>query len=174
MAFTFHELDEETRRLMLGELDLDEGTEVFLSVRLNAAGMAAWPALLRDACSHGDDTTLVAALGGPGGPHFNQFEVNPSTGVADKRVPHNAAAVLGEGEFNRFYIRALCVRATSENKALEVYRARPSSRPDPVSEAKIGDRVDPTVLLADLRSHKGVNTALGIPRPNSGLSVRLV
>lgn len=174
MAFTFHDLDDETRRLMADEIDLDEETGTYLGVRLNGAGQAAWLELLRDACSHGDETTLVAALGAPGGSYLNQYELNPSTGAMDKKVPHNAAATLGEGEFNRFYIRALCVRAAGSGQALEVYRARPSGNPDPQSEAMIGHRVDPTTFLADLRAHKGVGTALGLPRPNSGLSVRLV
>jgi hypothetical protein len=42
------------------------------------------------------------------------------------------------------------------------------------SEAKIGTQVDARALLADLRSHQGLEPALGLPPgPNSGLSVEL-
>ena len=85
----------------------------------------------------------------------------------------DAAAVMAEGEFNRFYIRALCIRAIDEGRELEIYRARPSAKPDEASEAKIGDKPDPKALLADLRTSPGVGTALGLPRPGSGVSVRL-
>lgn len=42
------------------------------------------------------------------------------------------------------------------------------------SEAMIGSHIDPHALLEDLRTHQGIDTALGLPPgPNSGLSVKL-
>ena len=91
-------------------------------------------------------------------------------------MPWNAAQTLAEGEFNRFYIRAVR-RATLEDggETVEVYRAKAVADPRPDSEAKIGALVNAAVLLADLRQNIGIDTALGLPNgPNSGLSVRRV
>ena len=62
---------------------------------------------------------------------------------------------MAEGEYNRFYIRALCVRAIEDSAKLEIYRARSSNRPDPASENLIGGSPDAQALLEDLRSHQG-------------------
>lgn len=173
MAFQFNDLDDETRRLMLAELDLDETTGLYEGPRLSAAGAAAWPGLLREAMATGSDASLVAVLGAPGGPYLNLKEVNPSTGAPTKDVPVNAAATLGEGEFNRFYMRALCRRAIDEGRGLRIYRARHAVEPSKSSEKKLNEPVDPAELLDDLRANKGANTIHGLGRPNSGLSVEL-
>lgn len=99
----------------------------------------------------------------------------PKGGVTTARVPVTAAETLAEGEFNRFYARGLCRRALEDSiRELIVYRAKEVRNPRPESVAMIGRRVDPTALLGDLRTHPGVEPALGLPPgPNSGLSVRL-
>jgi hypothetical protein len=57
---------------------------------------------------------------------------------------------------------------------LLVYRAKAVMVPRADSQAMIGIMIDAKALLADLRIHQGVDTALGLPNgPNSGLSVRL-
>jgi hypothetical protein len=87
----------------------------------------------------------------------------------------NAHEMLAEGEFNRFYIRGLCVRALADGiDEVVVYRAKAVQNARSESEGKIGQRVSADALLVDLRLHKGVDTALGLPPgPNSGLSVHL-
>jgi hypothetical protein len=91
------------------------------------------------------------------------------------RVPYNAAEVLAESEFNRYYVRGLCRRATVNGiPRLEVYRAKYVVEARPESQAKIGLLVDPEVVLIDVRSSTGVETALGIPPgPGSGISIRI-
>jgi hypothetical protein len=92
------------------------------------------------------------------------------------KVPHTAAQTFAEGEFNRFYLRALC-RFTLENGGteLEVYRAKSVTNPRMDSEARIGTRVSVTQLLDDLRANNSVENALRLPPgPNSGLSARLI
>ena len=88
----------------------------------------------------------------------------------------NASEVFAEGEFNRFYIRALCKRVISDNKGrLEIYRAKQVSNPRIESEMMIGRIIDPSKLLDDLRTNIGVDTVLGLPcGPNSGLSIRII
>jgi hypothetical protein len=93
------------------------------------------------------------------------------------KVPYTAAQTLSEGEFNRYYIRALCLRALKEERELEVYRAKEVSDPRPESQRMIGlilDTKRAETLLNDLRINVGVDTALGLPNgPNSGLSVKI-
>lgn len=89
-------------------------------------------------------------------------------------MPSNAHETLSEGEFNRFYIRALCLRAINEGRELEVYRAKQVSNPRPDFQMMIGRIVDAETLLNDLRKNIGVDSALGLPNgPNSGLSVKI-
>ncbi|MDR0571966.1 MAG: hypothetical protein LBG48_03910 [Rickettsiales bacterium] len=95
--------------------------------------------------------------------------------VIEKKVPSNASMTLAEGEFNRYYIRAVCLYALRNKiKNVIVYRAKMSDNPGPNSEAKIGKTIDSNILLNDLRKNIGVDSALSVPTGvNSGLSVRL-
>jgi hypothetical protein len=169
--FYFPDLDSRTRAFMLEEIahDLTHGT-LHLSKRLSSTGNANYAQYLQHAARVGNEETLAAALRQPG--HFQTMEPR-GTGWA--KVPYNAAAVLAEGEFNRFYIRALCRRAIEDDvEELIIFRSKPVSNPRPESLTKIGRAVDPHRLLTDLRTHPGADTALGLPQgPNSGLSVRL-
>ena len=90
-------------------------------------------------------------------------------------VPYTAPETLAEGEFNRFYARGLCRRAIEEGTSqLIVYRAKQVMNARSASQAKIGTKISAKELLQDLRTHPGVDTALGLPQgPNSGLSVKL-
>lgn len=68
-------------------------------------------------------------------------------------MPKNAAIILAQSEFNRFYIRGLCLRAINENiDTLKIYRARESSQKRPKSEAKIGTCINARELLEDIRT----------------------
>ncbi|RKG58962.1 hypothetical protein D7X30_15455 [Corallococcus sp. AB011P] len=85
-----------------------------------------------------------------------------------------APDTFAEGEFNRFYIRALCRRAEEDDiEHLVIYRAKAAESPRVESEMRIGQAMVPDRLLRDLRTNIGVGTALGLPQPNSGLSVHL-
>jgi hypothetical protein len=160
---------------MVGELgfDLNEQT-LYLSTRFTPGGAEACPELLREAFQSGDDESLSRALQAEG--TFVEYEqAHRGTTVYSKRVPSDAGQTFGQGEFNRFYLRALCLRAIADGiEWLEVIRVKEVAAPRPESTAMIGALVDPRRLLEDLRSHKGVDTALGLPPgPNSGLSARI-
>jgi hypothetical protein len=90
-------------------------------------------------------------------------------------TPANAAKLLAEGEFNRFYIRALARRAIEDGiPQLVVYRAKRVRNPRPESEALVETSLPPEGVLADLRAHPDQPPTFGVPSgPNSGLSVRL-
>jgi hypothetical protein len=176
MPLNYANLDDRTRAFMRDEIavDIAKGT-LYTGRRLSARGAEEWPDLLQGAATNGNDETLAGLLNRDG--RLNEFEERrkPKGGVTTVRVPETAAATLAEGEFNRFYIRALCRRAIDDGiPRLIVYRAKNVTSPRRESEERIGTEVDPRQLLADLRENIGVDTALGLPAgPNSGLSARL-
>lgn len=174
MGFVFCDLDDRTRTIALSEVesDITSGT-LAGSTRFSEDGTAAYPDLLRDAIRNGDEDTLAAAL--TAGPFFVSHELaHRGTTAYLKKVPTTAARTFAEGEFNRFYLRGLALRAEVDGyDALEVYRAKRVAEPRAESEALIGVAVAPDALLVDLRSSKGLETHLGLPQPNSGLSARI-
>ncbi len=171
MALRLINLDEQTRPFMRDELqrDVNDGN-LYVSPRLSDRGRQDWPSLLQEAIEDGDDVSLASDLSEEN--RLNEFEAR-KTGPA--RVPTTAPETLAEGEFNRFYIRGLCQRALGNGiKELVIYRAKVVQNPRAESQARVGKLVDAQILLQDLRTHQGVDTALGVPSgPNSGLSVAL-
>ncbi|MRS13260.1 MAG: hypothetical protein EG823_09395 [Actinobacteria bacterium] len=176
MPFEFKNLDERTRALMVDEIDLDaaDGT-LYLSDNLSPGGCQAYPALLRTAAESGDESTLASALASCLNSHEKPRKLKGGGFSKPPIMRANAHQMLAEGEFNRFYIRAICRRAIQDGiDEVVVYRAKPVEHARSESEAKIGERVSTEALLNDLRSHPGVDTALGLPPgPNSGLCVKL-
>jgi len=169
-------LDERTRRLMLDEIEHDvrQGT-VYVSPRLSNTGQQNYLTLLKQAVAEHDDTWLAEQLNSHKRMRDTEQKKKPSGGYTVSRVPATAAETLAEGEFNRYYTRAVCRRALEDGlPAIIVYRAKGAEQPREESEGQVGTRLDPGRLLEDLRAHPGVETALGLPRgPNSGLSARL-
>jgi hypothetical protein len=176
MALSLEDLNEDVRSNMLSEVERDvaEGT-LYISARLNERGQEGYLALLREAIQSHDDSWLATNLRAQG--YFNATYIRrkPSGGYTQAAMPNDAHETLAEGEFNRFYIRGLCLYAIQQGVSeLEVYRAKAVARPRWESESRIGARVNPETLLNDVRTHPGVDTALGLPAgPNSGLSVRI-
>ena len=174
MGFIFCDLDDGVRRRIVGEVESDIAAGALVnSRRFTAAGAEAYPTLLREAVVSGDERTLTNALSS--GSHFVSSEwVNRGRGYW-RDVPSDCAQTFGEGEFNRFYIRGLCLEAIDLGRPdLEVYRAKPVRDPRPDSEALVGTHIAAADLLTDLRANKGLETALGIAKPNSGLSTRIL
>lgn len=170
MALKLEKLDDITRKYMIEEIQGDVSErKVYISSRLNADGKIKFQELLISSAKSGNDSTLAGSLVG----YFNEKESNGKGSY--KSIPYNANVTLAEGEYNRYYIRALCRRAIIENKRIEVCRVRDSFRPRLESECRIGEIVDAAMLLEDLRNSPGQNTFLGIPGGvNSGLSVKLI
>jgi len=176
MALYFENLDDRTRQLMLAEMDYDiDHNELHISPFLSGQGQRDYTNLLREALQSGNDETLTQNLRA----HRRLIKTlprrKPKGGYAIAATPENAAEVLSESEFNRYYIRALARRAIEDGiPELVVYRAKQVNSPRPESDALIETTLSPQDLLADLRSHPGESTSLGVPSgPNSGLTVRL-
>ena len=170
----FADLDPHVRKLMLDEVARDiRQVRLFRSPRLTDKGWRDYPALLRQAVQAKDVAWLTAELQRAG--RLKLLETRRLAGGPMLAcVPHTAAATLAEGEFNRFYIRALCLAALERGEsAVEICRTKPVAKARPRSQAKIGALLDAQALLDDLRTNNAVDPALGVPAgPNSGLSVK--
>jgi hypothetical protein len=160
---------------MIQELDLDESNGgMYVSPRLTAAGHQAWPALLRSALATYDPSWLQAQSTRTG--FWLTHESYTRNGrVFSKAVPVSAAEVLAEGQFVRYYLRAVARRARDDGLCLQVVRLKEVLKPRPESTRLLGSAVDAVTLLESLRQNQGIDPVLGIPAgPNSGLGVRLV
>lgn len=174
MGLNYLNLDAKTRGFMLQEIALDcTSKQLYISPRLNTVGQGNWEKLLKASAQSFNDDWLVAQLRAM--TCFNSHENRIVRGVPTNcKVPITAAETLSEGEFNRFYCRGLCARAISEGKKeVEVYRAKQVENPRPESQNMIGKKLDPAILLKDLRINIGLEPALGLPKVNSGLSLKL-
>lgn len=172
MSFDFDNLDADTRRFMLEELSHDRGgAGLYRSPRLSPAGWASYPGALEDAFAGGSDGTLTAALGSPG--VLNELE---EYAKGTRKVASNAAQLLSEGQFNWYYMRAVCARVLAEGGTeVEIYRGRESGWHRPESDALIGQRLDAGALLEDLRANVHTPDEVTVlPDVNSGLTVKIV
>ncbi len=177
MALYLENLDDRTRELMLEEMEYDIAhNELHISPFLSGQGQHDYPRLLQEAIQSGTDASLAESLRA----HRRILRTLPRRqnkgGYTIAATPENAADILAESEFNRFYIRGLARRAIEDDiPELVVYRAKQAQNPRPESEARIETSLSPQEILADLRAHPGDEPPkLGVPAgPNSGLSVHL-
>lgn len=161
---------------MLQEVEFDvESGNLYRSKHFNDTGNAVYLDLIRQAVQHNDDDWLAERIRVGNCMNRTYTKRKPTGGYTEAKVAWNAPDTFAEGEFNRYYARGLCLHATATGvPALLVYRAKAVMAPRADSEAMIGTMIEAQALLADLRTHQGVDTALGLPNgPNSGLSVRL-
>ncbi|MCB4768929.1 hypothetical protein LGR54_09965 [Ancylobacter sp. Lp-2] len=174
MGIRFEHLDEVTRPFMTGEIDADiTSGGLYLSNYLNDQGQQRWPTLLRQASQSGTDDTLAQILRTERSFKLQVERRKPKGGFTMVSVPVTAAQTLAESQFNMYYMRGLALRAIAEGRFLVVYRGKVVDNPRPESERLIGSQLDPKEVLQALRATKGVEPSIGIPLPNSGLTVRL-
>lgn len=176
MSLNLLDLDGRTRQYMQKELEYDLARQqLHISPYLSGQGIHDFTDLLRNAIKKGDEETLAEALRDKHRIARTAHRQLPQGGFHIVSVPANAAEMIANDAFNRYYMRALCCRAIDEEmEQLIVYRAKPVHTPRSRSEELVETAVDPTQLLKDLRQHTGEATDLGIPGgPNSGLSVHM-
>ncbi|MCK4307968.1 hypothetical protein KAW50_07080 [candidate division WOR-3 bacterium] len=173
--FTLMNLDDTTRKFMIEEIELANNTSnIYFSKRFNERGKSEWVSLLTEAARFHNEHWLAYQLEMQGMMKGIEGSRTPSGGYTTKHVPNTATETMAEGQFNRFYIMALCRRAQTEDGTnLVVYRAKERTEHRLESDSMIGSLdILPYQLLAELRS---VQSSLGhsLLKPNSGLSVRL-
>jgi hypothetical protein len=175
MPLQYESLDPVTRRYSLSELDADLASGKFhVSERLRPTAIADYERFLRDAIRYYDDRWLEE--------HASDLLVDfeprrtKSGGTTTAKIPGMAARMLAEGDFNRYYMRGVCLRAIDEGReVVEVYRARLSLEPRPESAELEGHRLPARDVLNYLRGEPSAQSAVtAVGRTNSGLSVRLV
>lgn len=175
MGLSYEDLDEETRRFMIEEIEMDVASDkIYRSSYLNQRAQGSWPDYLLDAARSGSDDSLALAIRRDR--LLNSTSTRFQKGkLVRYQVPYNANEVLAESEFNRYFVRGLSRKAMAAGlPRLEVYRAKRVREPRPESQAKIGLLCEPEVLLIDVRASNGVETALGIPPgPGTGITVRI-
>jgi hypothetical protein len=176
MSIRYDSLDEAVRHCMVAELDRDiQGGNLYISSRLTEAGALEWPGLLHEAFHNHDDIWLAEQIRTRDLMRATAQRRTKGGGITIAKVPHNAPETLAEGEFNRYYIRGLCRDVIECGVTeVEIYRGKDASSPRPESQAMIGKRLPADQLLQDLRVSQGVEPALGLPQPNSGLTARRV
>ena len=175
MPLKYDNLDPATRRHAIAELDGDLSSGAFhASDRLRPTAIDDYQRLLRDALRYYDDLWLEQ--------HASDLLVDfePRTtrsgGQTTAKVPEMAARMLAEGDFNRYYMRGVALRAIDEDRqVVEVYRARLSLEPRPESAELEGHRLPAREVLDYLRGQRVEDPSIvRLGRPNSGLSIRLV
>jgi hypothetical protein len=150
------ELGPEIRRLMIAELHWAvEHGRFYYSKHFTAPGREKYPLLLQQALAGGTPDTLKESLNVPG--YFQ----------AGSRK--NAAQTFAWDEFNKYYMRALCLLAQLPGYDLVVVRGRHSDHPKPESNRLLGTKKDPVRFLSALRDVPKVNPF----GANSGLTLEL-
>jgi len=172
MKYNFLDLNKEIRNLMKEEviLDLDKGI-LSKSTRFSDEGNSRYSDILLKNIGNGDEETLGSELVGL----FNPKEISHDKkgDRIEKNIPLDANETLANTEFNRFYMRSLCVFALKNNKNLEIYRAKESLNHRVESDSLLGSKIENIKeALTTLRDDKKYYNF--IAKPNSGLSLKLV
>lgn len=153
---------------MLQELDYDlERDFTFFDVRLREESRSGYLDLLREVLQHGTPESFSEAV-----LSAQMLKETETRDLGDRRVVARISSIahynIGEAEFNRYYMRAICLRAHQEGiEEVEVYRAKPVVKPRPAE----GERKNAKELLEHLRS-TNISVAGSFPGPNSGRSIR--
>lgn len=169
----FPDLDEQTRLVMLSELDFDLKTGLFYEPKsLTATGMFTYKRLLKECFSKGTPETLQQKL------LLSYFREKDDSG---RKIPSNIRETLAFGDFNRYYVRALLVRAFSEKRKLCVYRAKQVMHERQQSKLlatrvffdnrEIGRLLE---ICRDYRKLFSPKVQFELLKPNSGLSLKFV
>src|ERR1044071_3507712 len=139
MALYLENLDDRTRQLMLDELEYDVAhNQLHISPFLSGQGQRDYAHLLREAIQSGTDETVAQNLKTHRRINRTQPRRQPKGGYSIAATPENAAEILAESEFNRYYIRGVARRAIEDRiPELVIYRAKPAKNPRPRSEGVV-------------------------------------
>jgi DNA repair protein RadC len=168
--FEFEDLTADTRTRMLQELARDvEQKQIFYDARLVESSRTLYLRLLADALEQGSPESFSEAI-------LKNSLLNPTEmreigegRRVQAKVSKIAHRNIGEAEFNRYYMRAICLKAIEQSiEELAVYRARASANPRPDA----ADRKNAKDLLEHLRT-TNISVLGSFPGPNSGRSVRI-
>ena len=169
----YKKLDTSIRQIMDEEFKQDkQRNRLYSSPRLNDVGNKVYPDLLEKALLNGSDRSFANDLRDYNTLKNTEKMVNPFGGIRESKIPSDAPDNLAKGEFQRYYIRALCRKAIDQGiKRLQIISEKPiDALPDEV-KVKIGRTVNPKDILEDLRENDYTRTRFGILEPASDLSL---
>ena len=98
-----------------------------------------------------------------------------------RKIPFNIAKMIAFSDFNRYYVRAILVRAIAENKSVLIYRAKKSLHERTESKALKNtcylDKQTLKQMLRTIRDYRilfSSQSKVTLLQPNSGLSLKLI
>lgn len=171
--YYFPNLDDTTRLNMISELEQDLQNGLFyIPVSIKPDFVPTYKKFLRKTFERGTVESLQQELS------QNFFKDKDKNG---RKIPSNIREMVTFSDFNRYYSRAILVRAIDEEKSVKIYRAKNSVYERQESKQQI-NRSFSTLstlkyLLHTLRDYRILfsgKTELDYMKPNSGLSLMLM
>lgn len=169
--FEYTKLDKRTRILMCEEITrAKESDNIYFSTRFNEIGRKHWIQLLKTAAEQFDEHWLAFQLEMSGSMTHLKPQKKPWNYILEY-VPDGRVEMLATGQFNRFYMAAICCRAIEDDEiSVIVYRAKQKRNPREESQILEGTFRDANDLLQELRD-QGRSLQCEISKINSGLSI---
>lgn len=116
--YHFLNLDNKTRSIMISELEQDIKNSLFYEPSsIKPEYISSYKLLLRKYFEVGHIESLEKAL------TPLCFKAEDKNG---RKIPSNIAQTIAFSDFNRYYARAILVRAIDEGKSVSIYRAKQS------------------------------------------------
>ncbi len=116
--YHFLNLDNKTRSIMISELEQDIKNSLFYEPSsIKPEYISSYKLLLRKYFEVGQIESLEKAL------TPLCFKAEDKNG---RKIPSNIAQTIAFSDFNRYYARAILVRAIDEGKSVSIYRAKQS------------------------------------------------
>ncbi len=126
MKSDFEELDDETRKFMLQEFDIEQSSiNPYISPRLSDIGKKIFPELMKKAIISGDAESLETSLRRQD--YWKEKEVYTRNGVTKERIINyqQASEQLAFSEFNTWYVRGLSKKLLTKGiEKCQVYRVK--------------------------------------------------
>ena len=169
--YCFPDLDEQTRLIMISELEFDIRTGLFYEpLSMTTSGMISYKRLLKECFEKGTPETLQQKLTSS---FFRETNRN------GRKIPSNIREMVSFSDFNRYYVGALQRRAFSEGKKLCAYRATQVMNERKESKLSVNkvyfDKRQIGEMLELFRDYRRLfSSQHELLQPNSGLSLRLV
>ena len=171
--YHFPNLDTKTRSIMINELERDFKNGLFYEPSsIKPEYINSYKLLLRKYFEIGHVEGLEKALTPS---FFNSIDKN------GRKASSNIAQTLAFSDFNRYYVRAILIRAINENKRVCIYRAKESLNKRSESENLINkcyfEKRTLEQMLRVIRDYRilfSSQSKITFLQPNSGLSLKLL
>ncbi len=172
--FNFIDLNSQTRLFMLDAIiDAENSNNIYFSSRFNEKGKKEWIPLIKQAAQEHNEHWLAFQI--EANELFKDYEGKNKRffTYSNEYIPHFAAEIFAEGQFNRFYILGLCKFAKSKGISyLIVYRAKESKNPRDESQSLIDAQLSIDEIESQLKDIQS-SFKSKLVQPNSGICMRL-